>query len=77
MLLKVVFCRIRQRRQQTFKILELQFFATFKNHYVLNFVFSSMQNASQNCCHLKVVEEPLGPMGNFTFSGEQVTGLMV
>ena len=39
----------------------------FKDHYVLVFDFTSMQDATENCHHPELVEEPLRLGLNFIF----------
>ena len=48
-----------------------------KDHYVLMFEMTSMQDATQKCHYPEVVGEPLGLELNFTFPLENVTGLIV
>ena len=49
----------------------------FKDHYVLVFDLTSMQDASENCHHPELVGEPLKLELNFTFPPEHVTELIV
>ena len=49
----------------------------FKNHYVLVFDLTSMQDATENCHYLQLVREPLRLKLNFTHPLENVTGLIV
>ena len=49
----------------------------FKDHYVLVFDLTSMQNASENYHYPKLVGEPLTLELNFTFPPEYVTELIV
>ena len=49
----------------------------FKNHYVLVFVLTSMQDATENCHYPKLVGEPLRLELNFTFPLEHVFELIV
>ena len=49
----------------------------FKNHYVLVFDLTSMQNATENCHYPELVGEPLRLELNFTNSLENVTELIV
>ena len=49
----------------------------FKDHYVLVFDLTSMQDATQNCHYTELVGEPLRPELNFTFPLEHVTELIV
>ena len=49
----------------------------FKNHYVLVFDLTSMQDATENCHYPELVGEPLRPELNFTFPQEHVTELIV
>ena len=49
----------------------------FKNHYVLVFDMTSMQDATENYFYPELVGEPLRLELNFTFSLEQVTELIV
>ena len=49
----------------------------FKNHYVLVFDLTSMQDATQNCHYPELVGEPLGLELNFTFRLEHVAELIV
>ena len=50
---------------------------SFKNHYVLVFDLTSMQDATQNCHYPELVGKPLGVELNFTFRLEHVTELIV
>ena len=50
---------------------------TFKDHYVLVFDLTSMQDATENCHYLELVGEPLRLELNFTFPLEHVTELIV
>ena len=52
-------------------------FDSFKNHYVLVFDLTSMQDATQNCHYPELVGEPLGLELNFTSRLEHVTELIV
>ena len=49
----------------------------FKDHYVLVFDLTSMQEASENCHYPKLFGEPLRLELNFTFPLEHVTELIV
>ena len=49
----------------------------FKDHYVLVFDLTSMQDATENCHYLDLVEEPLGPEQKFSDPLENVTELIV
>ena len=49
----------------------------FKNHYVLVFDLTSMQEATENCHYPVLVGEPLRPELNFIFPLEHVTELFV
>ena len=49
----------------------------FKDHYVLVFDLTSMQDATENCHYLELVEEPLRLELNFTNPLENVTELML
>ena len=49
----------------------------FKDHYVLVFDLTSMQDATENCHYPEVVGEPLRLELNFTFPPEHVTQLIV
>ena len=49
----------------------------FKDHYVLVFDLTSMQDATENCHYPELVGEPLRPELNFTFLLEHVTELIV
>ena len=49
----------------------------FKNHYVLVFDLTAMQDATENCYYPELVGEPLRLELNFTFPLEQVTELIV
>ena len=49
----------------------------FKDHYVLRFDLTSMQDATENCHYLELVGEPLRLELNFTFPLEHVTELIV
>ena len=49
----------------------------FKDHYVLVFDLTSMQNATENCHYLELVGEPLRPELSFTNPLENVTELIV
>ena len=49
----------------------------FKNHHVLVFDFTSMQDATENCRYPELVGEPLRLELNFTFPLEHVTELIV
>ena len=49
----------------------------FKNHYVLVFDLTSMQDANENCHYPELVGEPLRLELNFTFPLEHVTELIV
>ena len=50
---------------------------TFKDHYVLVFDLTSMQDATENCQNPEIVGEPLRLELNFTFPLEHVTELIV
>ena len=50
---------------------------TFKDHYVLVFKLSSMQDATENCLHPELAGEPLRLQLNITFPLEHVTELIV
>ena len=49
----------------------------FKDHYVLVFDLTSMQDATENCHYPELVGEPLRLELNFTFPLEHVTELIV
>ena len=49
----------------------------FKDHYVLVFDLTSMQDAAENCHYPELLEEPLRLELNFTFPLEHVTELIV
>ena len=49
----------------------------FRDHYVLVFDLTSMQDASENCHHLELVGEPMKLELNFTHPLENVTELIV
>ena len=49
----------------------------FKDHYVLVFDLTSMQDATENCHYPEPVGEPLRLELNFTFPLEHVTELIV
>ena len=49
----------------------------FKDHYVLVFDLTSMQDATENCRYPELVGEPLRLELNFTFPLEHVTELIV
>ena len=49
----------------------------FKNHYVLVFDLTSMQDATENCHYPELVGEPLRLELNFTFPLEHVTDFIV
>ena len=49
----------------------------FKDHYVLVFDLTSMQDATENCHYPELVGEPLRLELNFTFALEHVTELIV
>ena len=49
----------------------------FKDHYVLVFDLTSMQDATENCHYPELVGEPLRLELNFTFPLEHVTDLIV
>ena len=49
----------------------------FKDHYVLVFDLTSMQDATENCHYLELVGEPLRLEQNFTNPLENVTELIV
>ena len=49
----------------------------FKDHYVLVFDLTSMQDASKNCHHPEFVVEPRRSELNFTQPHENVTELIV
>ena len=49
----------------------------FKDHHVLVFELTSMQDATENCYYPELVEEPLRLELNFTFPLEHVTELIV
>ena len=48
----------------------------FKDHYLLVFDLTSMQDATENCHYLELVGEPLRLELNFTNSLENVTELI-
>ena len=50
---------------------------SFKNHYILLFDLTSMQDATENCHYPELVGEPLRLELNFTFPLEHVTELIV
>ena len=52
-------------------------FGNFKDHYVLVFDLTSMQDATENCHYPELVGEPLRVELNFTFPLEHVTELIV
>ena len=49
----------------------------FKDHYVLVFDLTSMQDATENCYYPELVGEPLRLELNFAFPLEHVTELIV
>ena len=49
----------------------------FKDHYVLVFVLTSIQDATENCHYPELVGEPLRLELNFTFPLEHLTELIV
>ena len=49
----------------------------FKDHYVLVFDLTSMEDATENCHYPELLGEPLRPELNFTFPLERVTELIV
>ena len=49
----------------------------FKDHYVLVFVLTSMQDATEHCHYPELVGEPLRLELNFTFALEHVTEVIV
>ena len=49
----------------------------FKNHYILVFDLTSMQDATANCHNPELVEKPLRLELNFTFPLGHVTELIV
>ena len=49
----------------------------FKDHYMLVFDLTSMQDATENCHYPELVVEPLRLELNFTFRLEDVTELIV
>ena len=49
----------------------------FKDHYVLVFDLTSMQDATENCHYPELVAAPLRLDLNFTFALEHVTELIV
>ena len=49
----------------------------FKDHYVLVFDLTSMQDATENCQYPELVAEPLRLELNFCFPLEHVTKLIV
>ena len=49
----------------------------FRNHYVVVFDLTSMQDATENCFYPELVGEPLRLELNFTFPLEHVTELIV
>ena len=49
----------------------------FKDHYVLVFDLTSMQDTTENCHYPELVGEPLRPELNFTNPLENVTELLV
>ena len=49
----------------------------FKDHYVLVFDLTSMEDATENCHYLEFVGEPLRPELTFTNPLENVTELIV
>ena len=49
----------------------------FKDHYVLVFDLTSMQDATESCLYPELVGEPLRPELHFTFLLEHVTELIV
>ena len=49
----------------------------FKDHYILVFDLTSMQDATEKCHYSKLVGEPLRLVLNFTFPPEHVTELIV
>ena len=52
-------------------------FHHFKDHYVLVFDLTSMQDATENCQYPELVGEPLRLELNFTSPLEHITGLIV
>ena len=49
----------------------------FKDHHVIVFDFTSMQDATENCLYTELVGEPLRLELNFTFPLEHVTNFIV
>ena len=49
----------------------------FKDHYVLVFDLTSMQDATENCHYPELAREPLRLELNFTFPPKHVTELIV
>ena len=49
----------------------------FKDHHVIVFDLTSMQDATGNCHYPELVGEPLRPELNFTYPLEHVTELIV
>ena len=49
----------------------------FKDHYVLLFDLTSMEDATENCHYSELVGEPLRLELNFTFRLEHITELIV
>ena len=49
----------------------------FKDHYVLVFALTSMQDATEHCHYPELVGEPLRLELNFTFALEHVTEVIV
>ena len=49
----------------------------FKDHYVLVFELTSMQDATENCHYPELIGEPLKLELDFTFPLKQVTELIV
>ena len=49
----------------------------FRDHYVLVFDLTSLQDATENCHYPELVGEPLRLALNFTFPLEHVTELIV
>ena len=50
---------------------------SFKNHLLLLFVSTSMQDANENCHYAELVEEPLRQEKNFKIPLAHVTELVV
>ena len=68
---------LQQWKQWTFNDIPSIPIDNFKDHYVLVFDLTSMQDATENCLNPVLVGEPLRLELNFTFPLEDVTELFV